>query len=237
MVRTYLTRGLLVGLLAGLLAMGFAKLVGESQIARAEQFEATHSHDHGNAVDEAPVSRTVQSTLGLGVGLLVAGAALGGIFALAFALVHGRFARGRARTTAALVAGGAFTALFLVPFLKYPANPPSIGNPDTLGHRTAVYFMLMLFGVLALVLAVGIHRRLVDRLGAWNASLLAASAFIALVVVAYLVMPGIEEIPAGFPAGVLWKFRLASLGTQAVLWLTLGLGFGALTERRELAGR
>ena len=38
-------------------------------------------------------------------------------------------------------------------------------------------------------------------------------------------------VPAEFPASVLWRFRLASLGTQLVLWLGMGLIFGALTER------
>ena len=40
-------------------------------------------------------------------------------------------------------------------------------------------------------------------------------------------------VPAAFPATALWRFRLASVGVQAVLWATLGIGFGALTERRE----
>jgi predicted cobalt transporter CbtA len=51
------------------------------------------------------------------------------------------------------------------------------------------------------------------------------------VTIAYLVLPGVNEVPRDFPAAVLWRFRLASLGTQAVLWATLGLVFGALTER------
>ena len=53
------------------------------------------------------------------------------------------------------------------------------------------------------------------------------------VIVAYLVMPGTDPVPAAFPATALWRFRLASVGVQAVLWATLGIGFGALTERRE----
>jgi predicted cobalt transporter CbtA len=44
-------------------------------------------------------------------------------------------------------------------------------------------------------------------------------------------MPTVNETPVDFPAAVLWQFRLASLGTQAVLWATLGLLFGWLTDR------
>jgi hypothetical protein len=48
-----------------------------------------------------------------------------------------------------------------------------------------------------------------------------------------VVLPGINEVPGGFPAAVLWKFRLASVGTELTLWLTLALIFGELTERHE----
>ena len=37
--------------------------------------------------------------------------------------------------------------------------------------------------------------------------------------------------PGGFPAGLLWNFRLSALGTQIVLWTGLGVVFGALCER------
>jgi predicted cobalt transporter CbtA len=232
-VRTYLTRGLLVGLLAGLLATGFAKLVAEPQVSAAEKLEQAQAAARGESPEKEMVSRDVQDTLGLTTGVLVAGAALGGVFALVFAFVHGRVTRSRARVTAALLAVAAFISVFLVPFLKYPANPPSIGKPDTIGHRTALYFLMVLVAILAMVLAVDAHRRLVARLGAWNATLVAAALFIAVVAVAYVVMPGINEVPAAFPASLLWRFRIASLGTQLVLWTTLGLGFGALTERHE----
>ncbi len=57
--------------------------------------------------------------------------------------------------------------------------------------------------------------------------------FLLVVAVALLVMPEVSEIPAQFPAVVLWRLQIANLGMQAVLWssLGLGLGFGAAAER------
>ena len=49
-------------------------------------------------------------------------------------------------------------------------------------------------------------------------------------------MPPLNEVPDGFPAVVLWQFRMASLGAQAIMWTVIGLGFGALVER-ELSQR
>lgn len=234
MTRTYLVRGMLVGLLAGIAALGFAKTVGEPQIDKAVAFEERQArHDGHVAHDDPVVSTAVQGTLGLGTGLLVAGTALGGIFALAFAFVYRRLTARSARATAALLALGAFVTVELVPFLKYPANPPAAADPDTIGRRTALYFLLVAMTALAAVLAASVRGALRPRLGSWNAGIAAAVCFCAVVTIIYIAMPGINEVPAGFPILVLWRFRLASIGIQALLWASIGLLYGALTERAE----
>jgi predicted cobalt transporter CbtA len=45
------------------------------------------------------------------------------------------------------------------------------------------------------------------------------------------VLPEINEVPEHFSAVVLWRFRVAALGMQLVLWAVIGLLFGVLTER------
>jgi predicted cobalt transporter CbtA len=229
MARTLLIRGMLVGLVAGVLAYAFASLFGESPIDKAIAFEGMHAH--GGADEPELVSRTIQSTAGLAVAVGVYGAALGGIFALAFAFAYGRVDNLGARATSLLVAGLGFVTFALVPFLKYPANPPAANNPDSIGHRTTLYFLMVLFAVLAAVGSVLLARSLTSRLDTWNAVLVAVGAFIAVTAVVAILMPTVNETPADFPATVLYQFRIASIGTQAVVWTTFGLLFGALTER------
>ncbi|MBC6459015.1 CbtA family protein [Actinomadura sp. HBU206391] len=238
MMRSLLVRGMLVGLVAAALATVIAWIFGEPQVGHAIAFEEAHSaaHEAGGHEPEV-VSRTVQQTVGLITALGVYGVAFGGLFAIVFALAYGRIGRFGARATSVLVALGGFVAVYLVPFLKYPPTPPATGNPDTIGSRTALYFSLMLFGVLAIVAAVHVGRRLLPRLGGWNASLAGGAAFVAVVGVVYLVTPVVNEVPDGFDATVLWRFRIASLGIQLVLWGTFGLLFGALTERAFNRGR
>jgi hypothetical protein len=228
-VRTLLVRGMLVGVVAAALAFLFAKVFGEPQVDHAIAFEDAHTIP-GMGGPEL-VSRTVQSTLGLGVGVVIYGAALGGIFALAFAFAYGRLGVLAARGTALLVAAIGFLAVFVVPFLKYPANPPSVGEPDTIGRRSALYFTMVGISLAAAIGAIITARSLTPRLGSWNAVLAAAGGYVVVVAVAGWLMPAVNEVPADFPAVVLWRFRLASLGIQAVLWATFGLGFGALTDR------
>ncbi|MEV0777895.1 CbtA family protein [Streptomyces sp. NPDC050428] len=235
-VRTLLVRGMLAGVVAGLLAFALAYVVGEPSIDSSialEESQAASAHEHGQAEEEEElVTRPVQSTFGLATGVLVYGVALGGIASLAFAVCLGRVGRIRPRATAALVAGAAFTTVYLVPFLKYPATPPAVGNPDTIGKRTTLFFLMIVLSVLVAVIAVIAGRRLAPTLGNWNATVAAGGGYVVVMAVACLLLPAnTDAVKETFPAALLWEFRLASLGVQALLWTAFGLIFGAFAER------
>jgi hypothetical protein len=222
---------MLAGLAAGLLAFVVAYVVGEPQVQHAIDFEE-HLARLSNAPAEAPlVSRGTQRTIGLLTGTTIMGIALGGAFALVFAYAYGRVGALGARATAAALALGAFLTITLVPFTKYPANPPTVGNPETIDRRTALFVAMITISILATIAAARLRRELAPRLGAWNATLAAAAGFVVLIVVAQLILPRVHETPKGFPADVLWQFRVASLAINATLWTAIGLGFGWAAER------
>ncbi|MEU4358876.1 CbtA family protein [Streptomyces virginiae] len=227
--RTLLVRGMLAGLLAGLTAFLVAYLLGESEVDAAIAIEeAGAGHHHGG---EAPVSRALQATAGLGTGVVLYGVALGGIAALAHCFALGRIGRFGPRATAALVTAGLWVTLTLVPFFKYPANPPAVGDPDTAARRTALYLLMIVLSALMAAGAVILGRRLAPKLGNWNASAAAGGGFVAAIGISYAVLPAVNEVPADFPAALIWDFRLASLATQTTLWTTFGLAFGFLADR------
>jgi hypothetical protein len=232
MVRNLLVRGMVVGVIAGLIALAFAAAFGEPQVAAAIRLEEAHAAAGDDAGAE-PVSRLVQSTFGLGLAIVVFGAAIGGVFGLAFGFAYGRLGRLGSRATALAVAAIGFVAAGLVPFLKYPANPPGVESTAGMGERTGLYFLMVLVAVLAAVGALIAGRSLVARWGAWNGVTAAALGFLAVVGLVAFAVPDTPAHMDGFPADLLWRFRIASLGTQAVLWAGLGLVFGALTERAE----
>ena len=231
MVGSLLIRGMLVGLAAGLLAFAFAFVFGEPQVQRAIDFEALLAARAHDAAGPELVSRGVQGTVGLATGTVAIGVAFGGLFALVYAYAYGRIGALGARATAAMLALVAYATITLVPFTKYPANPPSAGNPATIDKRTVLYFAMLAITALAFVAADRLRRQLRERLGTWNAAIAAGAAFVLVIAVAELILPAVHETPAGFPADVLYRFRLASLGINATLWLTIGLGFGAAAER------
>jgi hypothetical protein len=230
---------MLAGLLAAILAVLFARLVGEPQVDLAIGFEEAHARAMGMAADAELVSRAVQKGLGLMTAVGLYGAAVGGIFSIVFALSYGRLAKVGPRSLALVLAAAAFVSISLAPALKYPPTPPGVGMHETIQYRTLTYFAIIALSVAGLAIAVNIGGLVGRRLGALNGVLIGAAVFIAFVAGELLGMPSINEVPAEFPATVLWNFRLAALGVQAVLWGGLGVLFGLMAERvlHDAAGR
>ncbi|MEV6105555.1 CbtA family protein [Streptomyces sp. NPDC051940] len=236
-VRGLLVRGMLAGLLAGCLALCVAYFLGEQHLDAAIAYEehGAADHDHGSAAhshsEEPLVSRTLQSTAGLATGIVVFGVAAGGIAALAVAYALGRVGRFGPRATSLLIAGAALVSVYVVPFLKYPANPPGVGDPGTIDRRTQLYFLLLALSVLLALLAVIAGRRLAGRFGNWNATVAAGAGFVAAIGLAYAFLPSVSEVPGDFPAQLLWRFRLSALAVHVTLWVSFGIVFGWLAER------
>jgi hypothetical protein len=244
-------RGLLAGAVAGVLAFVFAKIFIEPVIGRAIDFEdgagAAHEamagHAHGGHEHGVELfTRGVQSNIGMGFGVLAFSVAMGALLAVVFCVLYGRVNLS-VRATAALIAGGMLLSLWVVPALKYPPSPPATSLDETIKQRTLLYLLVVILSAASFVGAVLLGRRLVARFGTWNATLLAAAGYLVAMAVVFLVLPGIHEVPGpvtdaagaivfpGFAAEDLYQFRLYALGTQVVLWGTIGLVFGALASR------
>ncbi len=233
-----LLRGMLAGIIAAIVSTLFARIFAEPQVDLAIAFEAANSHAHHAAhmmaaAAEEPelVSRATQKGLGLLTALGLYGAAVGGIFSLIFAYCYGRVALIGPRSLALLLAVGAFVVIALIPAIKYPPTPPAVGQHETVALRTAAYFAIIGFGIIAMLIALRVRTALNVRIGAFNAALAATAAFIVLIGLLQRALPVINEVPHNFPAVVLWDFRVASIATQAVLWTVIGTIFGALANR------
>ena len=237
MLRTLLIYGLLAGLCGGLLGAGFAKVVGEPPLDAAIAWEAMQPARGRRRRTPRSSRGPCRAAIGLAIGAVVYGVALGGLFALVFAGAYGRISQAGPVRVAIGLAAAAFVVIYLVPFVKYPPNPPGIGDPATIGDRTALYFGMVAISVLAAIAAVRVRFGLVARLGGDVATLCAVGTFVVVVVVAALVMPGVSEVPATFPAQTLWSFRLASIGVALVMWTTIGLVFAVGAQRAIVPSR
>lgn len=221
-----LLRGLLAGLIAGLLAGAFAFAFGEPHVDAAIAIEeaAAATSGHTGTAEEPLVSRTGQKA-GLVLATSLYGIAMGGLLATAFTLLRRRFRMADDSRVALALAGSALLGAVLVPWVKYPPNPPAVGDPSTIDQRTWSYVAVLVLGLVAVWAAVVAAR---TQAAEWRRAVAAVVAFLVVVAVAYLMLPRVQEIPDTFPAALLWEFRLTSLGVQAVLWTALGLAFAAL---------
>ncbi|MFE9423767.1 CbtA family protein [Kitasatospora sp. NPDC006697] len=267
MEKRLILRGVLAGAVAGLLAFVFARIFAEPQIDAAISYESGRDAAQ-ETLDKAAglpmdmggpdiFSRTIQANIGIGVGMIFFGMAMGALFSVAYTVCLGRTGKLRPRTLAMLVALGGFLGMYFVPFIKYPANPPAIGHPETIRDRGNLYLGMVLCSVLFLVLAVWLGKRLQARFGNWNATLLAAAAYAVAIGTVMAILPSLGELQAnvdefghhatetplpltdpqgkivypGFPADTLFDFRFFSVAAQLLLWAVIGLCFGPTAER------
>jgi len=237
-----LWRGMLAGILAALLATLFARAFAEPQIDLAIGVEQSHAVHHMGAphgggstvseLEEEIVSRSTQKGAGLLTALALYGAAVGGIFAIVFAYGYGRFGAIGPRSLALLMAGLVFLLVVVVPAIKYPQTPPAVGKHETVGLRTAAYFAMIALSLGAAAIAGKVRAALASRSGrGFDATLLALGAYAVIVGLGQFLLPTIDEVPADFPATLLWNFRVASIATQLLLWATIGIAFGLWAER------
>jgi predicted cobalt transporter CbtA len=243
--RTFLVHGLLAGLLAGVAAFVVAYTVGEPQVDRAIALEsagatADHHHEdeaaasgsvsHSHSQDDAAISRTTQSTLGLATGTLAIGVVLGGLTGLLAAVGLGRLGSLRPAASTALVALLGAVSFSVVPFLKYPATPPAVGSGETIDSRTALWFGFVAVSVLGVLAAVAVARWAARRWSGVPGTIAGAAAYVVVVTVSALAFPKVDEL-GGFPASILWDFRISSLLTLLAMWAVIGAALTALVDR------
>ncbi|SAL81229.1 membrane protein [Caballeronia arvi] len=257
-----LLRGMIAGVIAGLITFGFARFVGEPLVASAIAIEESvdahdhgsgeearshqgamqthahlHEHHHEQAASNNVVSRETQSGIGLLTALVVFGAAVGGLFSLVCAVAYGRVGGIDGTALSLLLAFAGFVCFSLVPGLKYPANPPAVGSPETIGARTAWFFIAIAVSIALVVVAVRGFGAWRIKLGATKAGILSVGLYAAFAAVLFSSMPAIDEVTENFPATLLWNFRLTAIGLQLIMWVTLGLVFSLLLHRAGLGWR
>lgn len=233
----YLRRGLAAGLLAGLLAGLFALFVAEPVLDRAiEREEATHAA-HGQERHEAePVFDRGEQKAGMILATALYGSSVGALFGLLAAFLWRRLPTRSGWRRGLALAGAVFAAAVLLPYAKYPPNPPGVGaDPSTLAERTLTYLVLVALSLLSMLAAWRFARAL-DGISAATRILVAAGTVLVLWTFLFFAMPDFGGAAGDAPEQLIFDFRVSSLATQAVLWAGIGLFFGLLVERAARRG-
>ncbi|MGA4841705.1 CbtA family protein [Streptomyces sp. G45] len=227
-----LGRGLAAGGLGGLAAGLFSLLLAEPLMDRAIRAEEARSHEHepaGGAVQhhEELFSRSTQHA-GLVIALVVAGLAIGVLFAVAYAVVHRRDPRAHPWPRALACCAAAFCAVSLFPALRYPANPPGVGDSGTVGDRQEMWLGAVAVSVLGMFLVWQVYVRLAHRPLPVRQG---AAAVTAVAVLALLWALPDNPDPVPVSPTLLWDFRMLSLASHVLLWAVFAAVFGGLGLR------
>lgn len=224
---TVLKAAVIAGLIAGAVVAGFHSLLIEPVIDRAIEIEERLSQARGAPTEKPVVSRPAQR-VGLVFGFVLYGVVWGLLFGVLFHVTRAwqppAWTSTRQGLLLALLAGWS-VAVF--PFVKYPANPPGVGDPAMIGYRQGFYLGFIGLSVLGAVLAFGLERSMSrGRRSAWPVVL---GLYMAYLVVVYLAMPSNPD-PLRMPSQVVWKFRALSLAGLVLFWGVLGGAFGWLSR-------
>jgi predicted cobalt transporter CbtA len=151
----------------------------------------------------------------------ILGISIGSLFGIAFALSRNALPGKTDIKKALVLAGIMWLTIYFIPFLKYPANPPTVGDPETVILRGILYLSFITISGFG---AVGFYK-LSQKLK--TKKFIAIVGYVAFIVIAFIAMPeNPDQITA--PVDLVNHFRMMSAFTVSLYWLSLGLILGSL---------
>jgi len=157
----------------------------------------------------------------------ILGVSLGALFGVVFALTRNSIPGSNDKKKALILAGVMLLIIYIVPALKYPANPPAVGDPETIYYRESLYIILLTVSSFSALGLAFLYRKLGDKKGK---QILVPVIYIGIIAAAFMILPpNPDEITA--PMDLVIGFRIASGLTMSAFWGLLGLILGALWDK------
>ncbi len=228
MLAEVLKAAVLAGLIAGAVSAGFHWILTEPLIDRAIEMESRLQGPTAVPPAEPVVSRPVQK-LGLVFGFLLYGGAWGVLFGLLAYAISPWFAEMGYGKQGFFLAALLGWSVALFPLLKYPANPPGVGEPETIGYRQELFLGFIALSLIGMVLALGVERWLRHR--GRRARAVVLISYVIYLALIFVALPSNPD-PVRLPPEFVRVFRALSLLGQVLFWGFMGAMFWWLSPRR-----
>jgi len=227
---TFITITLLSGAIAGAVLGLINQGIVEPFIDKAIGIETQKQVNAGKIIDFAQQSQyRIYQKEGEIVAATVLGTSLASLFGVVFVYSRSSLAGSNNKKKALILAGLMFFVLFLVPALKYPANPPAVGNPATIYYRESLFIgFIAVSGFSTLGLAL-LYRKLGKNQSKRKIGI-PLIIYAAIMIGAYLVFPPNPD-RITIPMDLIMSFRIASVFTTSIFWGLLGIIFGAFWDK------
>jgi predicted cobalt transporter CbtA len=220
---------LVSGAIAGTMLGLINQILVEPYIDQAIAIEVQNTVASGEYVD---VDELVQYRLWQKGGEIVAGTILGTSISALFGIVYiysrDSLPGSNNKKKGLILAGIMFFVIFLIPALKYPANPPAVGDPETIEYRESVYTgMLVISGLTAL--GVAILYRSLGQTRRESRKIIVPTVYAVIIALAFVVLPANpDEITIS--SNLLMNFRIVSTITMGIFWGILGILLGSFWD-------
>jgi predicted cobalt transporter CbtA len=220
---------LISGAIAGTILSLVNQLLVEPYIDQAIKIEVQNTVASGKPVD---LDELVQYRLWQKGGEIVAGTILGtsvsAIFGIVYAYSRDSLPGSNNKKKGLMLAGIMFFVIFLIPALKYPANPPAVGDPETIEYRESLYIgMLVISGFTALGVAI-LYRNL-GQTHRESRKIIAPAIYAVIIALAFAVLPANpDEITIS--SDLLLNFRIVTTITMGIFWGALGILLGSFWD-------
>jgi predicted cobalt transporter CbtA len=153
------------------------------------------------------------------------GTSIGALFGIVFSLSRNSIPCDNNIKKALILAGIMWFAIYFIPFLKYPANPPTVGESETVVLRAILYISFIAISGFA---AVGFYK--LSKLFKGNKKLVALIGYAVFISAVFVVMPeNPDEVTA--PMDLVNGFRFMSVLAVSTYWIAVGLILGILWNR------
>ncbi|MFQ5940250.1 MAG: CbtA family protein [Nitrososphaerales archaeon] len=225
----FIGTALFAGVISGLIHGGINLFVTEPFIDQAIDLEIENATADGEDVgspEEIVQYRTWQKGGQVLAGGIL-GLSLGSLFALVYAFSWSSLPGSNGRKKGLFLAAIMWFTIFLIPFLKYPANPPAIGDPETIYYRQSLYLVLIVASGLGSLGLAFMYKKLHGR----NYRKFAVPALYAFYIsVVFVIMPTSPDTLTT-TTDLVNNFRIASALTVTLFWFLLGTIFGSFWDR------
>ena len=227
---TFITITLLSGAIAGAVLGLINQGIVEPFIDKAIGIETQKQVNAGKIIDFVQQSQyRIYQKEGEIVAATVLGTSLASLFGVVFAYSRSSLPASNNKKKALILAGLMFFVLFLVPALKYPANPPAVGNPATIYYRESLFIgFIAVSGFSTLGLAL-LYRKLGKNQSKRKIGI-PLIIYAAIMIGAYVIFPPNPD-RITIPMDLILSFRIASAFTTSIFWGLLGIIFGAFWDK------
>ena len=222
-----LVSGFSAGIIHGIINLGIVEPFLDWAIGMENQnlFASGEAQDTPQFWEEFDTYRIWQKQ-----GEVIAGGILGLSIGALFGLVFGysrHILPGQNHVKKALVlAGIMWFTMFFIPFLKYPANPPTVGDPHTIVLRTSLYVAFVVLSGLGAFGFSRIYKKIKNPVRK-IAIPLGYAIYISII---FIIMPeNPDEVIA--PYDLISGFRIASASTVTMFWILDAIILGALWQK------